>query len=193
MGTQPYIEGERYFCTLEEYFLFEETSEQRHEWRHGEVFAMSGGSINHARIGRNLHNAIGDRTYPKGCEPFGPDTRLFTGQYLLYPDLFVSCKDKEFLENRKDTLTNAVLVVEVLSPSTEAFDRGEKFARYKQMPKFKEYVLVSQEKKQVEVWYKQAENLWRWDTYTEDTDMVKLYSMDIEVPLTEFYERVEWE
>jgi Uma2 family endonuclease len=193
MGAQPYIEGERYFCTLEEYFLFEETSEQRHEWRNGEVCSMTGEIPRHNIICHNIHRAIGDRTYPKGYEPFGSIIKLLTSQYVLYPDLLVSFKDKEFLENRKDTLTNAVLVVEVLSPSTEAFDRGEKFARYKQMPKFKEYVLVSQEKKQVEVWYKQAENLWRWDTYTEDADMVKLYSMDIEVPLTEFYERVEWE
>ena len=86
---------------------------------------------------------------PKGYEPFGGIIKLFTSQYVLYPDLLVSFKNIEFLKKRKDTLTNAVLVVEVLSPSTEAFDRGEKFARYKQMPKFKEYVLVSQEKTNV--------------------------------------------
>lgn len=193
MGAVPNTETERFFCTIEEYYMFEEKSIEKHEWRNGEVFAMAGGTPRHNIICHNVHRAIGNRTYPKGCNPFGTDMRLHTGSMLFYPDMFVVCGEWEYDGKRKDTLTNAVLVVEVLSPSTEAFDRGEKFARYKQMPKFKEYVLVSQEKKQVEVWYKQAENLWRWDTYTQDTDMVKLYSMDIEVPLTEFYERVEWE
>lgn len=192
MGRQSYIEGEHKVCTLEEYFLFEDSSLEKHEWRNGEVFAMAGSTPNHNTIATNAHGSLKSKLKGKNCKPFAMDIKLFHNFRLTYPDVFVVCGDWKFYNDRKDTPTNATLIIEVLSNSTEAYDRGEKFEHYKKMQGLKEYVLISQHEKLIEVFFKLDENIWRCDYYRNDDDVVLLRSLELEIPLLDFYEDVVW-
>ncbi len=146
----------------EEYLAFERASEDRHEYADGEIFAMSGGTIAHSEITGNIYGELRNAVRPRGCRVLNGDMRIHieaTGRYV-YADALILCDKPLFHDGRMDTLLNPKLVVEVLSDSTEAYDRGDKFAGYRTIPSLRTYVLASQKEPRIEVFSRQADGSW---------------------------------
>ena len=146
------LKPDQKYYTPEEYLALEEAADYRSEYFQGEIFAMSGGSANHNRITKNLVIALERSFENKPCEAFMTDMRLLVKKNGLYtyPDIMAVCGQLEFAEGRDDTLTNPVVIVEVLSKSTQDYDRGGKFALYRAIETFQDYVLIDQHTIQVE-------------------------------------------
>ena len=147
MSTQP-----QHHYTLEEYFALERTSEARYEYWQGEVFAMSGASPAHVQIQINLITLLRTQLRGRPCRIFSSDMRLKVPSLppYRYPDLSALCGEPSFeLIGGLEVLTNPTLIVEILSPTTEAFDRGDKFTHYKSIPSFGEYLLIAQHRPHV--------------------------------------------
>ena len=145
-----------------EYLAFERASEQKHEYVDGEIFAMSGGTFAHSNVAVNLGSALRTALAGRRCAVLNSDMRIkipATGRYV-YPDGSVVCGGREFEDSTQDTLLNPSLVVEVLSDSTEAYDRGAKFAQYRTVPSLREYVLASQKAPHIEVFSRQPDGSW---------------------------------
>ena len=182
--------------TLEEYLELERTSEERFEFWDGEIFCMSGVSEEHAEIETNLIVSLKSRLRTRGCRVFPANMRIKvpTAPPYRYADLSALCGEAQFEEiGGVDALTNPQLIVEVLSPSTEAYDRGDKFTHYKSIPTLREYLLVAQHRPHVTHLYKQADGRW---IYAEANDLeaaLRLDSLNCELPLAEIYQRVSFD
>ncbi|MDZ7304891.1 MAG: Uma2 family endonuclease [candidate division KSB1 bacterium] len=192
MGTQPLAKK---FYTPEEYLAMEETAEYKSEYYQGEIFAMAGGSIDYNRIVRNLENRMSKAFEGKDCEVFFNDMRLRVDAVDLftYPDLIVICGQPKFYENRRDTILNPLLIVEVLSESTKNYDRGEKFRLYRAIPTLREYTLVDQYKIHVEQFSLGQKGKWVLTEYDGAEAVLHCTSVDFQIPLTEIYSKVELE
>ena len=183
--------------TVMEYLDFENRSEERHEFIDGEVVAMSGSSRAHNRIAGNIFASLHAQTEEsQQCQPYMTDMRLRVANSSLYtyPDVFVTCGE-ERIEDDDLTLLDATLLVEVLSPSTEAYDRGEKWARYRRLPSLHDYLLVSQDRIRVERYERvqsRGEGDGRWIfTETAELDAVlDLRSIECRLSLADVYKRV---
>lgn len=182
------------FYTPEEYLALEDKSDQRHEYYAGEIYAMSGASLNHNQIAGNAYLALRQQLSAKLCRVFITDMRLLVKKRGLYtyPDVMVVCGNPELVPGRTDTLTNPILIVEVLSESTREYDRTKKFASYRQITTLQEYVLIAQEQVFVEIFRRTESNLWVYEAYDRLDSMVKLNSLGIEIPVSSIYERVEF-
>lgn len=181
-------EAARKLVTFAEYIAFEESVEEKHEYRSGEIVAMAGGSVEHGRLTARLAFVLGRQLEGRPCETFSSDTRvrvLATG-LATYPDLSVVCGKLERDPEHKNTMTNPVVLVEVLSPSTEAYDRGDKFYDYKQIPSLKEYVLVSSTRRRIEVFRRQADGSWTYHD-TAEKGAAELTSIGCKLDLDEVY------
>lgn len=153
--------AEKRIWTPEEYLAWERKAPERHEFLHGEVFAMAGAKRRHNLLALNLAAELRDALRQRKCEVYPSDMRVkvsATGLYT-YPDASVACPPR-FEDADEDTLLNPVVLIEVLSTSTASYDRGEKFENYRTIPSFKEYVLVSTHKVLVEHFLRQADNSW---------------------------------
>src|SRR6185369_1620461 len=138
--------------TPEEYLTLERESETRHEYIGGEIFEMAGANKHHNRISTNVIRPLDNQTIERNCNVYGSDLRIkisSTGKYT-YPDIVAVCGEEVFEDETEDTLLNPMLIIEVLSKSTEAYDRGEKFEYYQTIESFREYVLITQEPFRVE-------------------------------------------
>ena len=140
--------------TYAEYLAFEEASETKHEYVNGEVYAMAGGSLEHARLAAELIFRLREKFGPDGCRVFGSDLRLRVEatKRSAYPDVTVVCGDPEMSLVDADAVTNPTVLIEVLSPSTETTDRIEKWAHYRRIPSLRAYVLVSQSEQRIEAY-----------------------------------------
>ncbi len=181
--------------TPEEYLALERQAELRSEFIDGEIVAMSGGTKRHARLAFALARLI-DRQLPEdGCEAFNSDMRVRVDPMLYtYPDLTVVCGDNEVEEaedDQDDTLLNPTVIFEVLSPSTEAYDRGEKFRRYQRIASLRQYVLVSQDQPWIEVVTRQGD-FWTYrDAYGLEAT-IDLGAIGCTLALVDGYARVTW-
>lgn len=175
----------------EEYLAFERAAPGKHELWDGEVFAMSGASLGHNRIVRNLVRHLGNALAGMGCEVLPSDMRVRIGlrNRYVYPDVTIVCGRPQ-LEGEADVLRNPNLVVEVLSPSTEAFDRGDKFAGYRSLASVHEVVLVSQDERRVECYTRQLDDSWILRERT-GVGAVQLGPLAEPLPLAWIYEGVE--
>jgi len=183
------------FYTVEEYFALEKLADYKSEYYQGEIFAMAGGSANHNRIARNVCVALSNALGSRPCEVFISDMRLLVepkGLYT-YPDVMVVCGQLEFVEGRTDTITNPTVIVEVLSASTEAYDRGKKFEFYRTIETFEEYVLIDQERVQLEYFHRLDDKQWMLMALNDLTETVTLQSIEVEIPLDIIYRHVDWE
>jgi len=181
--------------TLEEYFELERTSEEKYEYFNGEVFCMSGVKRNHARIETNCVRTLGNELEARGCTVYGGSLRVKTPSMppYRYPDLSVVCEEPKFEEiGGLDALTNPILIVEVLSPSTEAYDRGDKFTYYKSIPRFREYLLIAQHRPHITHYVKQDDGRWSYEEFNDLNDTVYLETVDRELPLIEVYRGLEF-
>jgi len=171
------------------YLDIERDAEIRSEFLDGEMFAMAGGTRRHSRIKVEVTRALANRLSGGHCQVLDSDMRVkieATGLYT-YPDVSVACGNLRFEDEREDTLLNPKLIVEVLSDSTAAWDRGEKFWHYRQIQSFLEYVLVSQDAV-VEHYSRQSDNTWLMETIEGRNAILRLKSIKCSVPLAEIYE-----
>jgi Uma2 family endonuclease len=178
----------------EEYLEMEVRSEDRHEYRDGEIVLMTGATPNHNRISRNLCTAMTMGLQGRSLEVFVADQRLWISQARLhtYPDIMVIEGALVLQSGRKDTVVNPTLIVEVLSKSTQAYDRGNKFAAYRTIPGFQEYVLVDQYNQHIEHYVKTSAKKWDFQEYDETDTVVPLRSIDLEVAISYIYDKVEF-
>jgi Uma2 family endonuclease len=177
----------------EEYLAFERGTDARHEYLDGHVYAMAGESIEHSRICVNVAGELRARLKGRPCEVLSPNMKVVTSPAGLfsYPDVVVICGEPRFYDERRDILTNPTVVFEVLSPSTEAYDRGEKFLRYRtQIESLREYVLVSQHRPLVEHYVRQPDGSWSYSSASNLSEAINLTSIDCRLPLSEIYDRI---
>ncbi len=163
--------------------------------RGGDIFAMAGGSVRHSVICVNLNWAIREITAKKECIGLESNVKveILRSKQYFYPDAMVVCGAVEFAKNRTDTIVNPMLIVEVLSPATEAFDRNKKFAAYRTLPSLREYVLIYQDEPQIEAFFKENEKTWRYTVARGLDDTIRLFSLECDLALREIYEKVVWE
>ncbi len=179
--------------TPEQYLEIERASETRNEYYGGEMYAMSGGSYVHGQMIGNVTGELRARLRGRHCSVTPVDVRVRTSPEGLYsyPDVAVVCGSPVFADDQKDTLLNPVLLIEVLSPSTESKDRGFKFAQYRRIESLREYVLVSQDEPRVECFVRQAGGQWLLAEFVGLDSVCRLDSVDCDLPLSEIYYRVE--
>jgi Uma2 family endonuclease len=184
--------------SIEEYLLFEEQAEQKHEYLNGNVLPMSGETIEHNQISGNLLRIIGNELIAVGkmCQVLSSDMKIWIemAQRFVYPDVTVICNEPQLYKDRRDAINNPLLLVEVLSESTEAYDRGKKFERYSLLPSLREYVLVSQYEPVVEVFFRDHTRPADWQ-YHRETGLeaqVQFHSIDCKFTLKEIYHLVQF-
>ena len=185
-----------YRCTPEEYLTRERDARERHEYYHGEVFAMSGGTPEHSLIIANVSGELRAALKGKPCRLYESNLRIRIPRTTLYtyPDASVVCGPLQFdpLDARKETVTNPTLLVEVLSPSTETWDRGGKFQNYQQIESLREYVLVSSEKPLVETYLRHEGCTWIYAAAGGPEARARFNSLGVEIALAEIYAGVEF-
>ena len=193
MTAQP---PEKNKMTPREYLTRERSSfDIKHEFFNGEIFAMVGAGRNHNRINVNLTRELGNdfKANQFACDLFSNDMRVKIEDSYAYPDIVIFCGDAKFEDNEFDTLTNPVIIMEILSDSTEAFDRGDKFAYYRAIPTLKEYILISQKKIRVEQFILRDDNKWEYRSYEGTNLVLNMESIQCELPLSEIYLNVKFE
>lgn len=181
--------------TPKEYLAIERDSEGRSEYFGGEIFAMSGASERHNLIVTNVVRELSLQMKGKPCKVYSSDMRVkvnATGLYT-YPDVVALCGKARFDDEHKDTLVNPMVIIEVLSQSTEAYDRGQKFEHYRKVDSLNEYLLVSQEKHHVEHYVRQPGNHWLLSEASSLEDTIRLPSINSALALSEIYDKVEIE
>lgn len=181
------------FLTPEEYLAIERKSEIKHEYFAGEMFAMVGASKSHNLITANIIRLLGNQLLDRPCNVYPSDMRVkvsATGKYT-YPDVVVACEGENFDDAENDTLLNPVVVIEVLSESTEAYDRGKKFEQYQNIESLTEYLLVAQKPFRIEQYVRQSNREWRYSEYHDAEDIVKVSVIGCELTLKDVYAKVE--
>jgi Uma2 family endonuclease len=180
------------YLTPEEYLAIERKAESKSEYINGEIVAMTGASREHNLISVNLTRKISEQLIRRPCEMYAsdmrvrvPSTRLYT-----YPDVAVVCGEPEFEDDYLDTLLNPTLIIEVLSESTEGYDRGKKFGFYRTIPSLAEYLLVAQDEHRIEQYAKQPDGRWLLSEYRSTEDVAELASIQCRLALKEVYDKV---
>ena len=190
MSTQP---KRRY--TLEEYLNLERDSEIKYEFWDGEVFAMSGGTLEHDRIMGNLFDLLSRELRERDCQVFTNNMQIKVpaATPYRYADASVVCGKVEVERlNSNDLLLNPVLIIKVLSRSTEAYDRGDKFTYYKSIPSFREYLLIAQHRPHVTHYVKQAGDQWTYGEINDLAATLHLISLGLTLPLNDIYNSVDF-
>ncbi len=182
--------------SVKEYIQQEIESNTKYEFHNGKIYALAGGTLNHGLISGNVYSEMRNKLKENGsqCLPFNSDIKLNIelSKSYVYPDTMVICGDIERSDEDSNSVTNPVLIVEVLSKSTAEYDRGDKFHLYRKIPSFKEYVLIEQKKYVVDVHYKSNNSdLWRITRYEGLDKIVKLQSIGVEISMEELYFRTE--
>jgi Uma2 family endonuclease len=176
-----------------EYLAIERAAEFKSEFYDGEMFAMAGASPRHNRIRDNLVYKISQNLEGGTCFTYSSDQRVKvkrTGLFT-YPDLLIVCGRPELDPEHKDTMFNPQVIFEVLSKSTESYDRGKKFLNYRRIPSLKEYVLVSQEQKLIERYVRQTDDDWLLTTFDDPNSEFALTTVPVRIPMADVYRGVE--
>ncbi|MFN8290568.1 MAG: Uma2 family endonuclease [Chitinophagaceae bacterium] len=178
------------FVSVDEYFERELNADERLEYYDGLVLAMSGGSISHNAIDRNLISALHNYLKGKECQVFPPDLRItnLSPENYLYPDASIVCGNPELQENRPDTLTNPSVIFEILSPSTRSADKRRKFFFYMQIPSLKEYIMIDSQKRHITTGRKQPDGSWKFDELHTDARALKIQTINFSLPVSDLYE-----
>lgn len=188
MSTSP---AKRY--TVEEYCALELTSDVKHEYYNGEVFAMTGGSSTHSLISVNIASLLNAAFRQRDCRVYNGDMRVLCPSGLrTYPDASVVCGPGEFTGDQEYELLNPLLIVEVLSPTTEAYDQGVKLRHYRMIESLKEYVLITQERPAVHQYTKDDAGNWISRIAESLDQSIDFPSLDISVPMAEIYAKVDF-
>ncbi|MFP4280192.1 MAG: Uma2 family endonuclease [Halochromatium sp.] len=180
--------------SFDDWLAIERTAtDQRSEYVAGEVFAMAGGSEEHNLIVANLVREFGNQFKGKPCRVYASDMKVHIAEADVgtYPDVMVICGERQFHDGRRDVVTNPTLIVEVLSDSTEAYDRGDKFRHYRSLDSLQAYLLLSQSRMQAELFIGQADGTWMLSSYQEPSASIRLPMLEVELSLAEVYDKVE--
>ena len=179
--------------TEEQYLAIERAAEFKSEYFDGEMFAMSGASMRHGRVQRNILGELHNALRGSQCEPFGQDLRVrVSGRLYTYPDISVVCGEPLLADDHQDVLLNPVVIVEVLSPSTENYDRGLKLQHYRTIATLQEHILVDQTQVRIEQYTRQDNAVWTVrDLQGLDAELT-LASIGVSLSLRRIYDRVEF-
>lgn len=174
--------------TMAEYLRFENASLAKHEFVDGQVFSMAGGSAEHGALAMSMAVLIGERLRGKPCRVFSSDVRVRVRQadLVAYPDLTVVCGELQRDAEDSESIANPMVIVEVLSDSTEIYDRGDKAFRYRQSPSLRDYIMVSQKEKRIEVQRRDANGTWVIQT-VEGSGQVEISSLGFSLTLDDIY------
>lgn len=187
------ISSEEGLYTVAEYLTSERAAELKHEYISGEVVAMAGATREHILITGNIARRLGNQLEGKPCETYSNDMRVrATPTTYVYPDVVVVCGEPQFEDSESDILLNPTIVIEVLSKSTEARDRGEKFSDYRANKNVREIIFVSQHRPRVEQYVRQANDEWILHEVTDPAGLITLASIECTLSLAEIYERVQF-
>jgi Uma2 family endonuclease len=188
------ITEQRYY-SLEEYLELEVESEERHEYIDGEIVPMTGGSPNHNQIALNLSGTLNFALKRQPYRVFVTDQKLWIPKKKIntYPDVMIVAGELEFKEERRDTITNPLLIAGVLSKSTRNYDKDEKFVAYRTIPTFREYLLIDQYTMHVEQYSKTDNNRWIFTEYEDAEQTISLESVNFQISLADIYDKVNFE
>jgi len=190
MSTQP-----KPYITPEQYLELERAAEFRSEYFDGEMFAMSGGTLDHATIKDNLTILLGGQLRGRQCRTASSDLRLQThprGPYF-YPDIVVFCGQPKLSDSRRDMLGDATVIIEILSPSTERYDRTFKFEHYRKLPSLQDYIVVAQDRVSVEHKTRQSDHSWEMRETSDLDAVVQIPSIECSFRVADAYYRVDFE
>ena len=180
--------------TFEEYLRREEKAVEKHEFYNGKIVKMPRGTDKHSEISMNIGAAIKFAIRPLTIKfrVYNSDLkiRIDSLDSGIYPDALVICKEPEYWQDRQDVIVNPLVIVEVLSPSTQTYDRLGKFELYKQLPSFQEYVLVNTDKYAIETRFQEEPNLWRIRNETNIDNSVHLYALGVSISMADIYENI---
>lgn len=181
------------YCTPEEYLEKDSAADYKSEYLAGEMFAMSGGSLEHNTIISNIVVRLDSQLELRPCRQFMTDVRVNVGAAFFYPDILVVCGDINLLDNRRDVILNPTVIMEVLSKSTEAYDRGEKFARYSELLTLTDFILISQDQIRVEHYTRQADKKWLLSIYTTLDDIITIDSIGCSLNVSSIYRNIDFQ
>jgi Uma2 family endonuclease len=189
------VQLEKRYYTPEEYLSLEEKAEFKSEYHDGEIVTMTGGTTNHNKITLNICRRLPLTIKGQNYEIFMNDVRLWTARYrrYVYPDVIVIQGEPVYEGSGTTTVTNPLLIVEVLSNSTRSYDRGDKFQYYRSIPEFREYIMVDQYQFYIEQFAKNSAGKWVLTEYESADAVLALESIDFQISLTDIYERVNFE
>ena len=180
--------------TTEEYLRTERESDTKSEYLNGDIFSMAGASRAHNQITSNLVVALAGKLSERPCSAYVSDMKVRTKtretNKYSYPDVVVTCGDESFEDDNSDVLLNPLVIIEVLSESTEAYDRGLKFFHYQLIPSLRDYLLVTQDYCRVEHYQRRDDNQWVYSEYHDLEDEVQIATLDCSVSTAEIYRRV---
>ena len=187
------MQAQEYYSPAE-YLALEVVSENRNEYIDGQIIPMTGGTPNHNQIGGNFSAALNFALKRQPYRVFVTDQRLWIPQKRIhtYPDVMVVAGSLEFSEGRRDTITNPLMIAEVLSKSTRSYDIDEKFAAYRTIPSFQEYVLIDQYKIHVEQYFKTEDKKWIFCEYDDENSLLALASVQFQISLLDIYDKVDF-
>lgn len=189
---EPAIAYGKEKVSIEEYLKMENTGVIKHEYYQGEIFAMSGAKVPHNIIAGNLFVALANKLKGKKCKPFNSDQRIhiLSNTLFTYPDISIICGEVITLNNDDYNVLNPTVIIEVLSTSTENYDRGKKFKLYRDIDTLKEYILVDSKNIHLEVFRLNEKENWELEEYKTLGDNVIIKALDETIALTEIYEGV---
>jgi Uma2 family endonuclease len=183
------------YYTPEEYLALEETSEDKNEYRQGEIIPMVGATTNHNQIAGNFYRRFPLTINNQDYYTYMETVRLWLSDYSIYtyPDVMVIKGQPLYQGNSQSNVINPLIIVEVLSNSTQAYDRGDKFKFYRSLPTFQEYILIEQSSYSVERYYKQKDDQWLIDFCTGENAVLQLLSVDWQISFQDLYQRVNFD
>lgn len=186
---------QKHYYTAKEYLELETTANFKSEYYNGQIFPMAGGTPNHNRIAGNFYAALNFAFKRQPYDVFMSDMRLWIPRKRLhtYPDVMVVAGQLELVEGRRDTITNPVMIAEVLSESTEKYDRVGKFKLYRAIPTMREYILISQSEIYIEQFSKNEDKKWVLSEYEGENAVLALTSISFQISLIDIYDKVEFE
>ncbi|MBU7582257.1 MAG: Uma2 family endonuclease [Nostoc sp. TH1S01] len=188
------LETKKHYYTPEEYLELEEKAEFRNEYRDGEIVLMTGGTTNHNKISGNLYAYLKFALKSQDYEIYISDVRLWIPRYrqYTYPDVMVIAGEPFYTGTNTTTVMNPCLITEVLSKSTKNYDQGDKFAYYRSIPEFKEYILIDQYNYHVMQYVKTAEGQWLFTEIENQSATLSIHTLNVEITLSDIYERVNF-
>jgi Uma2 family endonuclease len=189
LSTQP-----KTLLTPAQYLEIERRAERKSEYYNGEMFAMAGAKQAHNRLVANLVAGLHRQFRSRPCDVYPSDmrVRVSPGGLYTYPDVVAVCGEQRFLDDQRDTLLNPGLLVEVLSPSTEAYDRGRKFEQYKSIESLRDYLLVASDRLHADLYMRQADGRWLLTSADSLEDSLTLESVGAQLTLADLYEKVDF-
>lgn len=180
--------------SISEYLALEEKSLEKNEYHNGKIMAISGGSLAHAILGGNISTQlnIGINTNQQDCLVTNCDLKVFIEKVnrFVYPDAAVLCDDATYHKSDKNAITNPIIIIEVLSDSTEKYDRGEKFRMYSSLPSFKEYILIDQHQPIVDILYREDATYWKMQTTIGLDKTFPIHTLGFDIKMADLYKKI---